>query len=128
MDWVTGLPPGNVRLYNALLVFVHRFGNNPRFLPCHKDDIAMNIALLIWNRVVSWTGIFTNLINDQYSEITQALWRNLPQLFGTKASFSSSYSPQAYGLAERMIQNLEDIVRRFCEYGVKLKDCVGFTH
>ncbi|MBW0580445.1 hypothetical protein O181_120160 [Austropuccinia psidii MF-1] len=27
-----------------------------------------------------------------------------------------------------MIQNLEDIVRRFCAYGLELKDCNGFTH
>ncbi|MBW0586224.1 hypothetical protein O181_125939 [Austropuccinia psidii MF-1] len=27
-----------------------------------------------------------------------------------------------------MIQTLEDMVRRLCEYGLELKDCDGFTH
>ncbi|MBW0465205.1 hypothetical protein O181_004920 [Austropuccinia psidii MF-1] len=27
-----------------------------------------------------------------------------------------------------MIQNLEDMVRGFCEYGLELRDCDGFTH
>ncbi|MBW0519355.1 hypothetical protein O181_059070 [Austropuccinia psidii MF-1] len=27
-----------------------------------------------------------------------------------------------------MIQTLEDMVRRFCAYGLELKDCDGFTH
>ncbi|MBW0515290.1 hypothetical protein O181_055005 [Austropuccinia psidii MF-1] len=27
-----------------------------------------------------------------------------------------------------MIQTLEDMVRRFCAYGIEFKDCDGFTH
>ncbi|MBW0531494.1 hypothetical protein O181_071209, partial [Austropuccinia psidii MF-1] len=27
-----------------------------------------------------------------------------------------------------MIQTLEDMVRRFCAYGLKFEDCDGFTH
>ncbi|MBW0587880.1 hypothetical protein O181_127595 [Austropuccinia psidii MF-1] len=64
MDSVTGLPPGGDRSYNAWLVFVVRFSKTPIFLPCHKDDTAMDTALLIWNRVLSWSGIFTNIISD----------------------------------------------------------------
>ncbi|MBW0462134.1 hypothetical protein O181_001849 [Austropuccinia psidii MF-1] len=32
------------------------------------------------------------------------------------------------GLAERMIQTLEDMVKIFCAYGLEFKDCDGFTH
>ncbi|MBW0545522.1 hypothetical protein O181_085237, partial [Austropuccinia psidii MF-1] len=88
----------------------------------------MDTALLIWNRVVSWTGIFTNIISDRDPKFTSALWTNLHQLFGTKLSFSTAYHPQTDGLAERMIQTLEDMVRRFCAYGLEFKDCDGFTH
>ncbi|MBW0577939.1 hypothetical protein O181_117654 [Austropuccinia psidii MF-1] len=52
----------------------------------------------------------------------------LHQLFGIKLSFSTAYHPQTDGLAERMIQTLEDMVKRFCEYGLEFKDCDGFTH
>ncbi|MBW0579434.1 hypothetical protein O181_119149 [Austropuccinia psidii MF-1] len=88
----------------------------------------MDTALLIWNRVVSWTGIFTNIISDRDPKFTSALWTNIHQLFGTKLSFSTAYHPQTDGLAERMIQTLEDMVRRFCVYGLAFKDCDGFTH
>ncbi|MBW0587875.1 hypothetical protein O181_127590 [Austropuccinia psidii MF-1] len=128
MDWVTGLPPGGDKSYNACLVIVDRFIKTPIFLPCHKYDTAMDTALLIWNRVVSWTGIFTNIISDRDSKFTSALWKNLHQLFGTKLYFSTSYYPQTDGLAERMMQTLEDMVRRVCAYGLELKDCDGFTH
>ncbi|MBW0483026.1 hypothetical protein O181_022741 [Austropuccinia psidii MF-1] len=128
MDWVTGLPPEGDRSYNAFLVIVERFSKTPIFLPCHKNDTAMDTALLIWNRVVSWTGIFKNIISHRDSKLTSALFTNLHQSFGTKLSFSTPYHPQTDGLAERMIQTLEDMVRRFCAYGLELKDCDGFTH
>ncbi|MBW0545811.1 hypothetical protein O181_085526, partial [Austropuccinia psidii MF-1] len=69
----------------------------------------MDTALLIWNRVMSWTGIFTNIISNRAPKFTSALWTNLHQLFGTKLSFSTAYHPQTDGLAERMIQTLEDM-------------------
>ncbi|MBW0475556.1 hypothetical protein O181_015271 [Austropuccinia psidii MF-1] len=34
---------------------------------------------------------------------------------------------QTYGLAERMIQTLKDIILRFCDYGLEFKDPNGFT-
>ncbi|MBW0542413.1 hypothetical protein O181_082128 [Austropuccinia psidii MF-1] len=43
-------------------------------------------------------------------------------------SLSTAYHPQADGLAERMIQNLEDMIRRFCAYGLEFRDSDGFTH
>ncbi|MBW0542321.1 hypothetical protein O181_082036 [Austropuccinia psidii MF-1] len=45
-----------------------------------------------------------------------------------KLPFSKAYHPQTDGLAERMIQTLEDMVRIFCAYGLELKYCDGFTH
>ncbi|MBW0548502.1 hypothetical protein O181_088217 [Austropuccinia psidii MF-1] len=50
MEWVNGLPPGGDRRYNACPVVVDRLSKNPIFLPCDKDDTAMDPALLIWNR------------------------------------------------------------------------------
>ncbi|MBW0591827.1 hypothetical protein O181_131542 [Austropuccinia psidii MF-1] len=69
----------------------------------------MDTALLIWNRVVSWSGIFTNLISDKDPKFTSALWTNLHKLFGTNLSFSTAYHPQTDGLAERGIQTLKDM-------------------
>ncbi|MBW0475278.1 hypothetical protein O181_014993 [Austropuccinia psidii MF-1] len=126
-DWVKGLPPGGDRGYKACLVIVDRFSKTPIFLACHKDDKAMGTALLIWNRVVSWTGIFTNMISDRDSKFNSAIWTNINQLFGTKLSFSTANHPKTYDMAERMIQTLEDMVGIFCAYGLEFKDFNGFT-
>ncbi|MBW0534809.1 hypothetical protein O181_074524 [Austropuccinia psidii MF-1] len=127
MDWVAGLQPGGDRCYNACLVIVDSFSKTSIFLSCHKDDTAMATDLLIWNRVISCTGIFTNIIGDRDPKLSSALWKHLHHLFGTKLSFSTAYPPQTDGLAERMIQTLEDMVKRVCSYGLEFKDCDEFT-
>ncbi|MBW0505295.1 hypothetical protein O181_045010 [Austropuccinia psidii MF-1] len=109
MDWGTGLPPGGDRSYNACPVIFDIFSNTPIFLPHHMDDTAMDTALLIWNGVILWTSIFTNIISDRDPKFTSALWTNLHQLFGTKLCFSTAYHQQTDCLAESMIQTLEDM-------------------
>ncbi|MBW0529534.1 hypothetical protein O181_069249 [Austropuccinia psidii MF-1] len=128
MDWVTALPPGGDKSYNACLVLVDRHSKTPVFLPCHKDNTAIDTAIMIWNKIISHTGLFQNIISDRDPKFTSALWTNLHNLFGTKLSFSTAYHPQTNGLAERMIQTLEDMIRRFYAYGLELKDSDGFTH
>ncbi|MBW0578487.1 hypothetical protein O181_118202 [Austropuccinia psidii MF-1] len=128
MDWVTELPPSGDKSYNACLVLVDRYSKTPISLPCHKDDTAMDTALLLWSRDFSHTGLFKNIISDRDPKFTSAIWTNLHRLFGTKLSFSTAYHPQTDGLAEGMIQTLEDMIRRFCAYGLEFKDSDGFTH
>ncbi|MBW0485769.1 hypothetical protein O181_025484 [Austropuccinia psidii MF-1] len=118
MDWVKALPLGGDRSYNACLVLVERYRKTPMFLPFHKDDTAMDTAIMIWNKFISHTGLFQKIISDRDPKFTSALWKNLHKLFGTKLSFSTAYHPQTDGLAERVIQTLEDLIRRFCSYGL----------
>ncbi|MBW0503844.1 hypothetical protein O181_043559 [Austropuccinia psidii MF-1] len=47
MDWVTALPPGGDRSYNAFLVLVDRYRKPPMFLPFNKDGTAMETAIMI---------------------------------------------------------------------------------
>ncbi|MBW0501519.1 hypothetical protein O181_041234 [Austropuccinia psidii MF-1] len=112
--WVPALPPSGDKSYNSCLVIVDRYSKTPILLPFHKDDNSMDTALLLWSRVIFHTGLFKNIISDRYFKLTYALWTNLHRFFGTKLSFSSAYHPQTDGLAERMIQILEDMIRRFC--------------
>ncbi|MBW0514166.1 hypothetical protein O181_053881 [Austropuccinia psidii MF-1] len=118
MHWVTALPPGGDTSYNACLVLVDIYSKTQMFLPCHKDDTAMDTAIIIWNKAISHTGLFQNIIIDRDPKLTSELWTNLHNFFGTKLSCSLAYHPQTNALAERMIQTLEDMIRRFCAYGL----------
>ncbi|MBW0550466.1 hypothetical protein O181_090181 [Austropuccinia psidii MF-1] len=129
MDWVTALPPGGYRSYNACPVLVDRYRKTPIFLPCQKDGTAMDKAIMICNKAISHTGLFQNIISDRDPKFTSALWTNLHHnLFAKKLSFPTAYHPQTNGLAERMIQTSEDMIRRFCAYGLEFKYSDGFTH
>ncbi|MBW0464094.1 hypothetical protein O181_003809 [Austropuccinia psidii MF-1] len=120
MDWVTALPPEGDRSFDSCLLLVYRYSKTPIFLPFYKDDPDMDTPI--------HTGLFQNIISDRDPKFTSALWTNLHNFFGTKLSFSTDYHPQAYVLAERMIQTLEDIIRIFCAYGLELKGSDIFTH
>ncbi|MBW0550766.1 hypothetical protein O181_090481 [Austropuccinia psidii MF-1] len=72
MDWVTALPPSGYRSYDTCLVIVDRYSKTPIFLPCHKDDTAMDTALLLWSGVISYTGLFKNIISDRDPKFTSA--------------------------------------------------------
>ncbi|MBW0544304.1 hypothetical protein O181_084019 [Austropuccinia psidii MF-1] len=128
MDWVTALPPGGDSSYNACLVLFDRYRKTPMLLPCNEYCTAMDTAIMIWNKVISHTGLFQNIISDRDPKFTSALWKNLHNLFRTKLSFSTAYHPQTNGLAEKMIQTLEHMIRRFCAYGLEFKYSYGFTH
>ncbi|MBW0511638.1 hypothetical protein O181_051353 [Austropuccinia psidii MF-1] len=94
MDWVTALPPVGDRGYNDCPVLVYRYSKTPMFLPCHKDDTAMDTAIMIWHKAISHTGLFQNIIGDRDPKLTSALWTNLHNLFGAKLSFLTAYHPQ----------------------------------
>ncbi|MBW0483420.1 hypothetical protein O181_023135 [Austropuccinia psidii MF-1] len=88
----------------------------------------MNTALAFWNNVISTFGVPKIIISDRDPKFTSKLWTNLHEMLGTKLEFSTAYHPQTDGLAERLIQTMEDIMRRFSAHGMEYKDHEGYTH
>ncbi|MBW0461480.1 hypothetical protein O181_001195 [Austropuccinia psidii MF-1] len=84
MDLLTAPPPGEDRSFKACLVLADRYRKTPMFLPCHKDDTAMDTAIMIWNVVIINTGLFQNVMSDRDPKFTSALWTNIHNLFGEK--------------------------------------------
>ncbi|MBW0467142.1 hypothetical protein O181_006857 [Austropuccinia psidii MF-1] len=98
-----------------------------RFLPCHKEDTEMDTALLFWYNIISTCGVPEIIISGRDPKFTTEFWTNLYDMLGTKRSSSTAYHSQTDGLAEGMIQTMEDILRRFCAYGMEYKDHEGYT-
>ncbi|MBW0536051.1 hypothetical protein O181_075766 [Austropuccinia psidii MF-1] len=128
MDWVTGLVPGGKENLNDCLIIAYRYSESLRFLPCHKEDTDIDTALLFWHNIISTCRIPKIIISDRDPKFTSKFWTNLYDMVGTKPAFSTSYHPQRDGLSERMIQTIEDIIRRFCAYGIEYKYHEGYTH
>ncbi|MBW0522379.1 hypothetical protein O181_062094 [Austropuccinia psidii MF-1] len=128
MDWVTGLVSGGKENSNDFLVIVDRYSTGVRCIPCHKEDKEMKTALLFWNNIISTCGVPKIIISERDPKFTSEFWTKLYDMLGKKLAFSTAYHPQKDGLAERMIQTMEDILRRFSAYGMEYKDHEGYTH
>ncbi|MBW0508852.1 hypothetical protein O181_048567 [Austropuccinia psidii MF-1] len=83
MDWVTGLVPGGKENFNAFLVIVDRYSNTVRCLPCHKEDTAMDTALLFWKNITSTCEVPKIIISDRDPKFTSEFWTNLYDMLGT---------------------------------------------
>ncbi|MBW0551828.1 hypothetical protein O181_091543 [Austropuccinia psidii MF-1] len=110
MDWVTGLVPGGKGNYNACLIIVGSFSKSMRCLPCHKEDTAIDTALLFWNIIISTCGVPKIIISDRDPKFPSEVWTSLYDMLGIKLDFSTAYHPQTDGSAERMIHKMEDIL------------------
>ncbi|MBW0462878.1 hypothetical protein O181_002593 [Austropuccinia psidii MF-1] len=128
MDWVTGLVPGSKENFNTSLVIVDRYSKSVRCLPFHKEETAMDTALLFWNNIISTCGVPKLIISERDPKFKSELCTNIYEVLGTKLEFSTAYHPQTDGLAERMIQTMEDILRRLCEHGMEYKDHKGYNY
>ncbi|MBW0532900.1 hypothetical protein O181_072615 [Austropuccinia psidii MF-1] len=101
MNWVKGLVPGGKENFNSCLIIVDRFSKSVRFLPCQKEDTAMDTALLFWDNIISTCGIPKIIISDRDPKFTSEFWTNLYDILGAEHEFSTAYHPQKDGLAER---------------------------
>ncbi|MBW0486039.1 hypothetical protein O181_025754 [Austropuccinia psidii MF-1] len=107
MDWFTGLFPVGKENFNACTIIVDRFSKNVRCLPFHKEDTAIDTALLFWNNIISRYGVPKIIISDRDPKMSLEFWTNLYDMLGTKLAFCTAYHPQTDGLAERMIQTIQ---------------------
>ncbi|MBW0523182.1 hypothetical protein O181_062897 [Austropuccinia psidii MF-1] len=88
----------------------------------------MDTAFLFWNKIIVTCGVPKIIISDRYPKFTSEIWTNLYNILGTKLAFSTAYHTQTDGLAERIIQTMEEIIRRFSAYGMEYEDHERYTH
>ena len=84
--------------------------------------------MLFWEKLISDVGLPKVIISDRDPKFTCAFWKSLYKLMNTKLALSTAYHPQTDGLAERNIQTLENMIRRYCAFGLEYKDKDGYTH
>ena len=82
MNFILGIPRTQ-RGHDFILVVVDRFSKRARFIPNHKDDTAMEVALLFWYRIMEDVGLPKIIISDRDPKFTSEFWRNLHDMLGT---------------------------------------------
>ncbi|MBW0467448.1 hypothetical protein O181_007163 [Austropuccinia psidii MF-1] len=76
----------------------------------------------------NFNAFLVMVYSDRDPKFTSDFWTNFYEMIGTKTAFSTDYHPQTDGLAERMIQKMDKIIRRFWAYVTEYKDHEGYTH
>ncbi|MBW0501821.1 hypothetical protein O181_041536 [Austropuccinia psidii MF-1] len=99
MDWVTRPVPGGKENFDSCLLIVDRYSKSVRCLPCHKEDTAMDTALLFWNKIIYTCRVPKIIISHRHPKLTSEFGTNVYDMLGTKLSFSTAYNPQTDGLA-----------------------------
>ncbi|MBW0562390.1 hypothetical protein O181_102105 [Austropuccinia psidii MF-1] len=92
------------------------------FSPFHKDDTAIDTAIMILTYLLATKAYYRNIISDRDPKFASALWINPHNMFRTKLSLSTAYHHQEDGLEERMRKNLEEMILQFCAYGLEFKE------
>ncbi|MBW0477633.1 hypothetical protein O181_017348 [Austropuccinia psidii MF-1] len=82
----------------------------------------MDTALILWNGIIATCGVPKHIISDKDHKFTCKIPTNLYDMISTKLAFYTAYHPQADGLSERMMQTMEEIIRRFFLYDIDYKD------
>ena len=128
MDFVTGLPTAGHLSYNSALVVVCRLTKKVRFIPVHKDIESKGVAFVWWNHMLNEAGLPLAIISDRDPKFTAEFWKSLMEIMGCSLKLSTAHHPETDGLAERSIQTLEGIIRRYCAFGLTYTDSEGFEH
>lgn len=128
MDFVTGLPPAGDQNYNYFLVVVDPLSRRARFIATHKQLDASGFALMFWKNIISEHGLPRSIISDRDPTFTSEVWKSLFKIMGSKLFMSRAYHRQTNGLEEQMIVKFEDMIRRYCSFGIEYKDSEGYFH
>ncbi|MBW0558813.1 hypothetical protein O181_098528 [Austropuccinia psidii MF-1] len=87
----------------------------------------MNTELLFWNKITAIFGAPKIIISYRDPNFKLKFWKNLYDILDTKLAFFTAYPPQTDGLAESILQTMEEIISRFCSYSIKYNDHERYT-
>ena len=83
------------------------------FLPVRLDYSMDRLAELYVSEVVKLHGIPLSIVSDHDPRFTSMFWKELQSAFGTRLNCSTNFHTQKDGQSERVIQVLEDMIRRY---------------
>jgi hypothetical protein len=113
LDLITGLPKSFDK--DAILVVVDKLMKYAHFIATMMEVTALEVASLLFKRIVKHFGLPTHLIGDHDPRWTSTIWKALAQMFGTQLALSMSKHPQTDGQTEVMNQHLETMLRAYIE-------------
>ena len=114
MDLIVGLPPFDG--YSNVAVVVDRLTKKIFVEPLKTTVTAMELAVLLHEKIFLEHGIPLQIISDRDSKMTSAVWRNFFKIIGTKLTMSYAYHQRFDGQTEVMNRVIEQILRCYINF------------
>jgi len=114
MDLLTDLPESDG--YDAILVVVCRFSKMVRLVRTNKTMSSHALVRLCWDQVWKDFGLPRIIISDRGPQFASKFTRAHNEVFGVKTALSTAYHPQSDGQSERMIQEVQKVLRMYVNH------------
>ncbi|MBW0494726.1 hypothetical protein O181_034441 [Austropuccinia psidii MF-1] len=88
----------------------------------------MYTPLFFLSKGIETCGVPNIIFSDRDPKFTSEFWTNIYEMLENNLAFSTAYHPQTDGIAERMIQPMGDIMKRFSPYDMEYEDNEGYIH
>lgn len=110
MDFV-GPFPKSIEGFNYLWVILCRLSSQVHLIPLKTTTNALELAHEFLKNIVRLHGLPSSIISDRDPKFTSKFWTELHRLLAVKLKKTTAFHPEGDGQAERMIQNVVQILR-----------------
>jgi len=115
MDFITDLPLSEG--CEQLWVVIDRFTKMAHFIALPTNGkTASDLARIFAREVWKYHGLPADIVSDQDSRFTSAVWKEFLRLSGIRSRMSMAFHPQTDGQTERLNQTIEAYLRSFVNY------------
>lgn len=114
MDLLTDLPESEG--YDSILVVVDRFSKMIRLIRTNKTMNSHALVRLCWDQVWKDFGLPRVIISDRGPQFASKFVRAHNEAFKIKTALSTAYHPQTDGQSERMIQEVQKVLRMYVNH------------
>lgn len=112
MGFVVSLPI-TMGGYDSIWVIVDCLTKFAHFIPVKVRYMARKLDHLYIIQIVRLYGVHVSIVSDRDSLFTSHFWKALQYGLDTQLDLSMAFNPLTYGMSERIIQLLEDILRAY---------------
>jgi hypothetical protein len=114
MDLLTDLPESEG--FDTILVVVDRFSKMIRLIPTNKTMDSYGMVQLLWEKVWKDFGVPRVILSDRGPQFASQFMKAHNEIFGIKTALSTAYHPQTDGQSERMIQEVQKVMRMYVNH------------
>lgn len=114
MDFITRLPTTRSG-WDAILVVVDRLTKMTHFIPCKTACSGEVVAQLLWDHVIRYHGLPSQIVADRDVRWSGEFWTALAKYYGTGLCLSTAFHPQTDDQTERMNRVLEETLRHYID-------------